>query len=803
MNDKYKYKIWKMKTNKIDRIIFNIKRILYSLEKEIKDNGNKAINWTKEIAISIFYFIIVSLCILILWKVEKILYENIFINLEDIRNIFQFSKEYFYQFLIASLGISGVLIALFYANLSGVFSSKYVNLDTSLSFEILKEEENNRNVNSIRNYIITNIALIMIYIIGIEYNYLIMMLFTLYTVKTIISFINLSQRIFYFTNLNFITRKECYEIYYNSKKVQINKKYYKSKEFQNYYKNKTRGNIENLNKLIETFIKEKDYNAIYKFEETIINTLYNYMINKNKIPYYSLWFEEKYKQKSMLKISDIELTTYVNAGVIPQPEMVKNTNWIEEELFNLVSIGLIELVTSDKLSYAYKIMEKLNRLLTEAQLCGNTKKIIKEEIMLCEKINQVLNYNQKNDFNIQTILEMEALFLTGAILKANLYVYKCKNIIDETKYKEINLEKILSNNLKIFNDERVNKVCNQIQLEKKIEKRVITDNKYIKEFLYALLYQEINDIFNTYIEILDYIQTIAKNMYKEKKYSATKIIVAKNIEIYNKIENSYDNIDEILKEIIKLKKDFTWIDELPKNFKERLKDYKLNNILLGIKLLGNLDFDKKEENDSEFDIFGLVFYNAYLIANDLLNNEDYERFEKIYKYLFVLSNISDIKIKTELKLNGYNAEYVINKYLKPYTYFMDIQGKMIYLSRISQKNEWEELVKKQVEAINKEEFFDTLVDYGNVDKDRIKLDPFRDSMDRNFINMIFRKLKIQNIDNIYEKIKVISDDEIIQRFELNEYNFSEIYLCYYVNENSKKKYIAKYNWNEGDIFNEV
>ena len=137
-------------------------------------------------------------------------------------------------------------------------------------------------------------------------------------------------------------------------------------------------------------------------------------------------------------------------------------------------------------------------------------------------------------------------------------------------------------------------------------------------------------------------------MYNEKKYSSAKIIIAKNIEIYNKIENSYDKIEIIHQEIIKFKKDFTWIDELPKNFKEKLKDYKLNNILLAIKLLGNLDFDKKEKNESEFDIFGLTFYNAYLIANELLNDEDYERYKKIYGYLFVLSNISDIKIKTEL-----------------------------------------------------------------------------------------------------------------------------------------------------------
>ena len=797
MKDKLKYEIWKIKTNKIDKIKFYIKKLTYNLENKIEEQGNKAVNLGKEIVISLFYLLIVSLLIIFLWKIEEILYKNIFINFEVVRKIVAFSEEYFYQFLIAALGISGVLIALFYANLSGVFSSKFANLDRALSFEILKETENKRNIKSIRNYIITNIALIMFYIMGINFNYFVMILFTLYTMKIIIAFINLSQRIFYFTDLNFITRKECAEIYDNFKKVQINKKYYKSREFQNYYRNKTKGNIEKLNKLIETFAKENDFNAIYNFEEIIISILYNYMINKNNIPYNSLWFEEKYKQKSMLKISEIELTTYVNTGTIPNPEMVKNISWVEEELFSLISIGVEELIKNDKLIYAYEILGKLDKLLTEVQLYGNTIKIVKEEIIISKKINKLFNYDERNDFYIQAILEMESLFLIGAILKSNIYIQSCKNIIDKIEYKDIEFPKLLKNNLKIFNDERVDKVCKQIELERNIEGKVITGDKYIKEFLYALLYQEINDTFNMYIDILNYIQTIAQNMYDQKKYSWAKIIIAKNIEIYNKIENSYNKIEIIHQQIIELKKDFTWIDELPKNFREKLKDYKLENMLLAIKLLGDMDFNKKDENDSEFDIFGLTFYNAYLMANELLNDEDYERYKKIYECLFVLSNISDIKIKAELKPNGYNTEYAINKYLKPYTYFMDIQGRMIYLSRICNDSKWEDLVKKQVEAIKNKDFFKILVEYGNADKNRIKLDPFRDSMDRNFINMVLNKAQIKDLDDIYGRRKIISDDEVIQRFDLEQYSFSEIFLCYYVNEKSEKKYEAKYKWNEG------
>lgn len=70
-------------------------------------------------------------------------------------------------------------------------------------------------------------------------------------------------------------------------------------------------------------------------------------------------------------------------------------------------------------------------------------------------------------------------------------------------------------------------------------------------------------------------------------------------------------------------------------------------------------------------------------------------------------------------------------------------------------------------------------------------------MNRNFIDNIMPKIKTENIGDIYGRKRIISDDEIVQKFELGKYNFSEIYLCYYVNNLSDSKYESKFKWNEG------
>ena len=152
MKNKIRYEIWKIKNNVIYKILFQVKKMLFKTENGIKKSGNEAINMIKEIIMVLFYIFVISIFVIGLLIVEEVLYNNFFVNCEMVKSIVTFSEDYFYQLLLASLGISGVLIALFYANLSGVFSSKYVNLDTSLSFEILREKENNRNIIKLFNY---------------------------------------------------------------------------------------------------------------------------------------------------------------------------------------------------------------------------------------------------------------------------------------------------------------------------------------------------------------------------------------------------------------------------------------------------------------------------------------------------------------------------------------------------------------------------------------------------------------------------------------------------------------------------
>ena len=140
MKEDKKFKIWKFKKYKLEKYksigLFN----LFNVNKKEKSELVNLKNTIKESLKSLIYFGIVISIIFILIVIEKELYIVFDGKLQFLKSIINYSNDGFFQFLIATLGVAGFLVALFYANLSGVFTSKYANLDFNISKAVIKEK---------------------------------------------------------------------------------------------------------------------------------------------------------------------------------------------------------------------------------------------------------------------------------------------------------------------------------------------------------------------------------------------------------------------------------------------------------------------------------------------------------------------------------------------------------------------------------------------------------------------------------------------------------------------------------------
>lgn len=309
-----------------------------------------------------------------------------------------------------------------------------------------------------------------------------------------------------------------------------------------------------------------------------------------------------------------------------------------------------------------------------------------------------------------------------------------------------------------------------------------------------MLYDEIDNVMEIFESILKYTNTVVKDLIESRKDYQAEIIIARNIEIYNKMEKYIKMIFGYKNEITKYKMDFKWKNYTSNISFEMINESKLQNILDGIQIIERKTAKGKKEN--EVDIYGLILFNSYLFANELLIKEDFEDLRKIHNHLYKITLKCDSVVKNEIELNGYNTNYALKQYAKPFCYFMNLEGKIIFISRLNKDQKLENMVIEQFNEIKgNQQLLDFLVEYGNINKSTLFKDDFvLTSLNRNFENSIRNKKNIKfKSDRFYMRDELDSDDEVISKFGLGNYDFLEIYLCYYVNNYSTNKFKESFN----------
>lgn len=691
------------------------------------------------------------------------------------------------------MGLAGFLIALFYSNLSGVFSSKYANLDFSIAKAVIEEPENRKSLSGITNYVIINVLLLALSVFSMEYRGIMACCFLMYTLYIIVAFMHISKRIFVFNNLNSIT---CLEI----KKIQVS---YSCQDIDNiYWQNRlfrAKKSFDSLRRLLEHFIYEKDFNALVEFEKSIIVLLSDYADIKGTIPYDSCWFDEKIMQKSLLQMDGTELSVYVDSGVIPRPSRVKNNYWFEEKIFDMIEQGVKALIINKRDSYVIEVFSTLYTQTADFFKHGIEERILCLEKSLFKTINLLIekHFDEEDVYFKQSILDIELALMAVNISNIADYLRECELSIERIDFDNYKFDVLLKNNLSLYNNEKVKHVTKQVDLEKEIEGRRITDDKFLREQLYALLYEETDKAMNVYKGILKRLNDFVSELISQGKCKQAEIIVARNMNMITEIERNFKIMEKQKVRAEKFELDFKWGQTISQLTAKQIDEIKLENIINGMKIVEMKNCVPRKEN--EIDIYGMVLYHSYLLAHEFLIKEDFEGLKRVHKHLLAVKIKCANAVRHEIEWNEYNTNYVSKQYAKLFIYFMNLEGKMVFLSRLNSNQELEKMVVEQLEGLKEDKsFMNCLVECGRISHSILFIgDSILSSQNRRFED------KIRNMENIKFKIddfhlsdQIDFEDEIVSKFKLGRYDFLEIYLCYYINQYATTKFEATNRWNE-------
>lgn len=276
----------------------------------------------------------ILLCILIILPI--IYLNNIIEKQYEIINDNQI-KQYILDFLYAGLGIVGVILGLYCANISSIYTATYTNAPLNLSQLFASDIITNKNIDQITGYIVFDLLLILGLLIDL-FSPGIVLIFSLIfaTIYIIIAFSINGNRSLYLSNTFIVSRLVYFRINNIFDKLSSKKMYKSEKSIQNHLKKVSAKELDNLREIANYNMNiPSSQNAYMRdFICSNLELLTKYLRVKLNIPKTSFWFEEKEIYKQWHNASYAELETAINSGTMIRNENTRNYYWFEENILS-------------------------------------------------------------------------------------------------------------------------------------------------------------------------------------------------------------------------------------------------------------------------------------------------------------------------------------------------------------------------------------------------------------------------------------------------------------------------------------
>lgn len=787
--------IYRIKNYLYKTIFFKIKNIKYKKKyNKYQKNSNltKGIfkNFIKQLGPVIFNIIIIVAIDYVIISLIKNL-DNEIIN--SIKSIVNLKIDIFYQFLICGIGVAGVFLALYYSNISAVYSNQYANSPNQIRLLFEKEITNNNAIAKLNRYIILSILLIFLMIINIKVWYFSIFIMIINTIQIIINFTILGNKIYEFSdeynvlensrkNLNFYIKSATNEGYQ-----------FDEISFQNYYGKASKEILENLKITNEYVLSDKKNlkdNSVLNFLINNIFLIANYLKQKNRIFYDSLWFQYEIQYKRWYETSFLETSTALRTGTELSYKYLKNRDWIEKEILDINNNCIDNLFETSNTNMIISYLTYYNSLIKIWIQFGNIE-------LLYENIRDITNktYNyvyKKNHYSKSDYDLLQAI----SVLYIN-FILECKTYLNNISLNTLNrFEKIhykyskknfLDFNDKVLNCESFYRVFKSIDNEIKIERKKITPQWYIKQRVSDLYMKEFNMVLKQIEAIYNLNLTMGKNLSEAKLYEYADIFIMNENEMNNKIE--------FIKELLTFKE-----NELNKNYTEKsykFEESKLNNFYNFIeqkhKEIPNLWIKsatiwglQEYHTAKEKDIFGFCYNNLIEYVFNCIISFDFEEFNKFYKEIFSLSVLSETIIHEDIELkenisNSYKFQFQTSGLCS----LFEISGYAILLGEILKDKRWLETIRTvtknffdKLENERANTIFDKWIKIIELDEGNIfKFDSMKNiNWESRFTNSIQESQKLE-----FEEIGMFGNKRVINTKMLKEIYYDGDFRGFYVN----------------------
>ena len=607
--------------------------------------------------------------------------------------------------LSAIVGVAGVFLGLYCANIMSMYAEKYANAPQSISRLFENDIVSNKCIKAITNYLIFSVVVLFLQIIQIDIGIIMLIVLGVKAIKIIVSFAFMSRRTYQFSDMYYVTNAVYKEIYRNLLHLNKGKMFTHDKNFQKYYKKQVKkcvgilAEINNYNLEKE----EKISASVESFMKHNVALIYTYWQEKGKISYDSYWYDDKVVYKKWYSASDTEIEMALKTGTLLGYNTEKNYLWLEEDIEQINDNGLQYLINQKSFAGLIRWLGTLENLSERAVESGNVVYYVDYLYKIQKKLQNTIG---KEKFSLEeemALAEHIVVGYLGVLVGVRKYIEKWS---EESCFCDVKLfeRKSWKNPNRFYNYFDVNKIYDGVKAEIRLEKHRITPEWYINQVVAKHYYDELLQI---YIKVNDsvnkYIPELAKELLNQKRDAGAMVVFAKYSEVKSKVDMLDVLIADRLDWLLGYHKEqsIVWNDKLEidvaKNFDSIYKAMSSE----WCKCTSNFVLNHWDIYEKYPDILGAcATYLCDILIEAIVDNE-IDTFASNYKNLLEILLLYQEYSRKELIgiKETFRQSAVVAVYSNPIIEYCMISGYAYLWGEISCDERWKELILEDAKRI--------------------------------------------------------------------------------------------------------
>jgi len=810
MNRKIYWKIRK----RILNILFKCKVLAYKSTNKLetsKDYGSFGLEIVKKAILGLIKGIVIAV---ILLAVDGLILK--------MRCFTELKGDVFVAVIIGCLSISGVILGLYCANISSIYSSKYANAPETVSNAFQNDRLTKRCIGTIIDYIIFGFIVIAEILINCPVSFGTVFATIFWSIMVIISYSIAGNRAYRLSDV-YSVADDSYMLLHRIIAHNLDKKIYSTDiSFQHHFQKISEGQIKLLNE-VQKFgesLQENNNAAMVQFMCKNIALIGTYWRIKRNIAKDSCWFRVTQKYKKWHLADSMEASTALRTGTLLHSKAEHDYWWFENEIFAINRRCIIHLCNNNDYSSLYTYLSCFDILCEIAIANKEVNYFIGQINFLREFVKKLATSTEKKteDENkvFAGIVELISLLYLGIILESGKY-YKDFDIKRNISTTIDTLDKGKSlDKCKLLRGKEQSEFYHNIITEIQVEKKRLTPDWLIAQTVAKEAHAYINSLEDAIIESIDNVFTLGQFLYGKKLLFEACIILLRFYEYESKLSRFIEIIEFRENEFSEYHTDKALVWEEPRigKLKQAIEKWKNAIPTLLFKCSSEFTIKTWEMRDEYPDFLGECYNHICEDAVEAITQNNVLQFQTDYENLSKLMLLYQEYIRTDflMKKDMYKNEFAYYMFTSPIVEWAQIGGLAILWGEFKSNESW----RNTTDTTTKEIFDDnpkgielagSLIEYiQNRDKFWIGIG-HRDFLETEWQQKVAQAIReseeYQTEYSLYGK-RIKTDSKLLKAFcrDFGNMGFttdpSEVYwvLCINPMLPDEKKFHTKYSWEE-------